>query len=39
MATFDFSTGVLSIDKSTSLFRGRPSPEELPLTAAKELAK
>ncbi|MET3232481.1 UNVERIFIED_ORG: hypothetical protein ABIC54_004686 [Burkholderia sp. 1263] len=39
MATFDFSTGTLSIDESTSLFRGRPSPEELPLTVAKELAK
>ena len=39
MATFDFSTGTLSIDESTSLFRGRPLPEELPLTVAKELAK
>lgn len=39
MATFDFSTGTLTIDASTSLFHGRPSPDELPLTGATELAK
>ncbi|NYH17868.1 hypothetical protein [Paraburkholderia bryophila] len=39
MATFDFSTGTLAIDASTSLFQGRPSPDESPLAGAKELAK
>ncbi|MFM0122103.1 MULTISPECIES: hypothetical protein [unclassified Paraburkholderia] len=39
MATFDFSTGTLAIDASTNLFRGRPSPDESPLTGATELAK
>ena len=39
MATFDFSTGTLTIDGSTSLFHGRPSPDELPLAGARELAK
>ncbi|MFM0236169.1 hypothetical protein [Paraburkholderia sediminicola] len=39
MATFDFSTGTLTIDASTSLFQGRQSPDDLPLTGATELAK
>ncbi|WP_027214489.1 hypothetical protein [Burkholderia sp. WSM2232] len=39
MATFDFSTGTLFIDELTSLFSGRPSPEESPLAGAAELAK
>lgn len=39
MATFDFATGTLTIDASTSLFRGRPSPDESPLSGATELAK
>lgn len=39
MATFDFFTGTLTIDASTILFHGRPSPDELPLTGATELAK
>ncbi|MDR6478931.1 hypothetical protein ABIE53_000349 [Burkholderia sp. OAS925] len=36
---FDFSTGTLTIDAFTSLFHGRPSPDDLPLTGATELAK
>jgi len=36
---FDFSTGTLTIDASTSLFHGRPSPDESPLNGATELAK
>jgi hypothetical protein len=39
MASIDFSTGTLDIDKSTSLFYGRPSPDESPLAGATELAK
>lgn len=36
---FDFSKGTLTIDAIKSLFRGRPSPDDLPLTGATELAK
>ncbi|CAB3736219.1 hypothetical protein LMG24238_06208 [Paraburkholderia sediminicola] len=39
MATFDFATGTLAIDASTSLFCGKPSPDESPLTGATELAR
>lgn len=39
MATFDFSTGTLTIDASTSLFPGRPAPDRSPLEGATELAK
>jgi hypothetical protein len=39
MATFDFATGTLTIDASTSLFHGRPSPDESPLSGGTELAK
>ncbi|MFM0265333.1 hypothetical protein [Paraburkholderia sediminicola] len=35
----DFSTGMLTIDASTSLFHHKPSPDDLPLTGATELAK
>ncbi|MDR6482889.1 hypothetical protein [Paraburkholderia terricola] len=36
---FDFSAGTLTIDASTSLFHGSPSPEDRPLPGATELAK
>ncbi|MFM0366223.1 hypothetical protein [Paraburkholderia sediminicola] len=39
MATLDFSTGALTIDASTGLFHRKPSPDDLPLTGATELAK